>query len=749
MTRPVVAAALLCACLSAQAPSSQVFRSAVDVIAIDVQVVDRSGVPVVGLGPDRFEVSIDGRRRRVVSATFVSEQTLVTGDDPTAALATAAPPPGLTTPGGRVVILAIDAGSFEPAAANGAARAARSLIDQLRPDDRIGLFTFPLGPKVEPTLDRGAIFSALRSVMGQRDSSPEVEFHLRPSELLDLGQWAELQLGPGNELAVKICGENLNDPEVMRCRARLSFTVRSSTMAAEGEAQAALGMLDSLFTSLGPVPGRKTVVLVSAGRLASDLPGTRPNLDDLSMRLGKAAAMANAATYTLFVDQSWLDQYRAETRKPNVSVTNLARDGMVLGRWLDQFSGSAGGSLLRVTAGDGTTAFRRIAVEMSAYYLLGVEPAETDRDGRTHQIQVKVAQRNANVRGRWWVVVPRRVPAVTAPTAPAAAPAAGPPPAAGPAPVQPLSRPAPSERIVRLTSAYDRADYVALYQAIAAEPALANVIREYRAAAPPWPGAPRRTAAFALELALGALVLPNGFATDEAMKLLVETSAAIRQPAPDDPFECGWHLTAVSGLQGMWLADLAETIVSRARQRCPREARFVLARGVIAAQRARSLLRRGATIAGASGLTDAMRLYESAMALPDVEHEARIRAAWLRIGEPARALAILDGVAHRSTDPAVGYFGHLVRGQTLRALGQAEAAAEAYRAALASWPGAQSARVALMTLQLSTGRHDDAFQLSEAIQSAGDDQADPWWTYDQGDFRLFRALRGVLREVVK
>ncbi len=380
------------------------------------------------------------------------------------------------------MILAIDAGSFEAAAANSVAMAARSLLEQLRPADRVGLFTFPLGPKIDPTLDRGAILHALTSVVGQRDTAPDVEFHLRPSELLDLGQWAELQMGPGNELAAKICGENLNDSDVLQCRGRLSVTVRGRTMLAEGEASAALGVLESLFSALSTVSGRKTVVLVSAGRLASDVPGTRPNLDDLSMRLGKAAAMANTAVYTMFVDQSWLDQYRAETRKANVTLTNISRDSAVLGRWLDVFSGTAGGSLLRVAAGDGTGVFKRIATEMSAYYLLGVEPAESDRDGRAHQIQVKVNQRDAHVRGRWWVVVPRRPSASTPPASAGAAPTA--PTAAAPvALVEPQRRPAP-ERVARLTAAYERTDYAAVYLAIRTEPALANVIREFRSSDP-------------------------------------------------------------------------------------------------------------------------------------------------------------------------------------------------------------------------------------------------------------------------
>ena len=43
-------------------------RVAVDVVAVDVQVIDRAGRPVPDLGPEKFSVTINGRRRRVVSA---------------------------------------------------------------------------------------------------------------------------------------------------------------------------------------------------------------------------------------------------------------------------------------------------------------------------------------------------------------------------------------------------------------------------------------------------------------------------------------------------------------------------------------------------------------------------------------------------------------------------------------------------------------------------------------------------------
>ena len=52
----------------AQEPKPGPIRVAVEVVAVDVQVLDRAGQPVPNLGPDKFTVTINGRRRRVISA---------------------------------------------------------------------------------------------------------------------------------------------------------------------------------------------------------------------------------------------------------------------------------------------------------------------------------------------------------------------------------------------------------------------------------------------------------------------------------------------------------------------------------------------------------------------------------------------------------------------------------------------------------------------------------------------------------
>ena len=73
----LLGAATLCAAGQQPAATQKptpTFRSSLDVIAVDVQVVDRSGVPVAGLGPEKFDVTINGRRRRVLSAELIESR---------------------------------------------------------------------------------------------------------------------------------------------------------------------------------------------------------------------------------------------------------------------------------------------------------------------------------------------------------------------------------------------------------------------------------------------------------------------------------------------------------------------------------------------------------------------------------------------------------------------------------------------------------------------------------------------------
>jgi hypothetical protein len=156
------------------------FRTGVDLIAVDVQVIDRDGHPIADLGPDKFEVTINGRRRRVVTAELIRPDTALT-PQPAAAPGSA---PGPQRPA-RVIVLAVDCLSFRPAAARFVMQAARQFIDGLAPTDLLGLVAYPIGPKIDPTTDHAAVSVALGSIVGQGEADTS-QFHLRASEIVDL-----------------------------------------------------------------------------------------------------------------------------------------------------------------------------------------------------------------------------------------------------------------------------------------------------------------------------------------------------------------------------------------------------------------------------------------------------------------------------------------------------------------------------------------------------------------------------------
>ena len=105
----------------------------------------------------------------------------------------------------------------------------------------------------------------------------------------------------------------------------------------------------------------------------------------------------------------------------------------------------------------------------------------------------------------------------------AAAPTAAPPRRVVPAEVQSLA------------DTFDRGNYDAMQRALARSNDLANTLRAFRMSDSPWPDDPKRTAVFALEMALAGLRSDNVFAREEGGRLLAEYHTRVRQPAGRTP----------------------------------------------------------------------------------------------------------------------------------------------------------------------------------------------------------------------
>jgi tetratricopeptide (TPR) repeat protein len=299
--------------------------------------------------------------------------------------------------------------------------------------------------------------------------------------------------------------------------------------------------------------------------------------------------------------------------------------------------------------------------------------------------------------------------------------------------------------VVALADVFDRGNAQAFEKALTESRDLANAIRGLRQADSPWPEDRRRTAVFALELGLAGLRSDNRDARDEGGRLLAEYQVRVREPGGADAFECWWLVTETTALEGFFMPDNALQFVSRALQRCPSNARLNLAHALVSEQQ----WIQGRAMAAQEH--EILNRYEQAMKFPETETEARVRAARFLygLGQFDRGLAMLDGIKQPPSDLELRYFASLVRGQVLRASGRLDEAGDAYRAALAAWPGAQSSQVALMTLSLGRGNREEAGALAEAIQMAPVDQYDPWWTYWLGDFRAYPAVLEKLRELAR
>jgi len=398
------------AALSVAAVSARqtVFRSTVDVIAVDVQVVDADGNPIGRIGPESFQVSINGQRRKVVSAQFIGQQPA--SDDP----AEPRPPGGR----GRTFVLAIDAGSFEVGAERAPIEGGQAFVQHLDASDRVGLFVYPSGTQIAPTTQRAPVTITLGRVTGQKDPI-RTHYNLRPWEIVDIttqmsnpnsfltaarnAQSPAVDGGTAIELDPVLKIQSRECPEDPDCPAKIYAEGIQLATQLERQVMTSLAGLEALLRALENIPGRKAVVLVSAGLLVSDRPAGRPDVGDIARGMGQTAARANATVYTVHIDTT-PGVGPASQKAPGSS--ELARDRALYGNWLNDFSQSAGGRLIYVPVGTANFAFDRILRETSAYYLLGVEPAPEDRDGRPRKLEVKVKRRGAGVRSRQWVVVP-------------------------------------------------------------------------------------------------------------------------------------------------------------------------------------------------------------------------------------------------------------------------------------------------------------------------------------------------------
>jgi VWFA-related protein len=360
------------------------FRAGVELVMVDVGVSDERGRPVSDLLAPDFVVKIDGEVRRVVSAEHVRidveaakkqaeeekfSETFFTSN--------------LTPPNGRMIVIAVDQSNIRPGAARPLLMTAAKFLDRLSPVDKIAFVSFPQpGEAVDFTTDHARIRHAMTRVTGVQ---------ARHKGRFNIGLWeAKMIVDNRDEITrrsvvTRECSF-LQGVDLERCERDIELEAGDIITAQRLDTAMALRGLQDLLANLASVEGPKTLILLSEGLVLDSIGG---DLDEIVRLAGVGRVSINVLLMDVprfEVTQSQLPPSASEDRQMQV-------------QGLESLAGLSRGALFRVV-GTGEAIFDRLASEMSAYYLLGVEQALRDRDGKRHRIDVEVRRRNVTVRSR-------------------------------------------------------------------------------------------------------------------------------------------------------------------------------------------------------------------------------------------------------------------------------------------------------------------------------------------------------------
>jgi tetratricopeptide (TPR) repeat protein len=257
----------------------------------------------------------------------------------------------------------------------------------------------------------------------------------------------------------------------------------------------------------------------------------------------------------------------------------------------------------------------------------------------------------------------------------------------------------------------------------------------------------------------GECIQPPNVLYWKAPPLLIEWGCALlRQRATPASIERWWQLAALAvaqrsedsaflvgdtkigrGIAAGEIVNVQQEIkhLEHVRERFPKEMRFLLAEGI-----ARDV----------DWMDDAEKAYRAVQGDPDVggEGSMRLGAMQLRQRKMDEAMKSFERAERLTRDPYVIFLARYFSAQAFERAGRSEEAEEAYRAAAAAVPHAQSATIALASLAMRDGRRAEAQHLVAGMLAASPRPLDPWRAYVHADDRFWPQLIGRLRaEILK
>jgi VWFA-related protein len=426
--------------LSGQDRSQPSFPTQAEGITVDVVVLDKAGQPVTDLTRDDFTLLDGGRPQPIVAfeARRIAAGRAARDAREAGAAADAIAERVVSNVGsqrGRVLVVVVDdLGLTAPVAQQVGPALARWIREQAEPTDEITIQTTSgdIWWSAEVGSGRADLVAVLDRLRGKRALPPSTEWvsdveAYQIAMLGSHGEAAELDSSKGDQLSITKRAEEPSPPPRMGLsdsvldrvatrflEAKSCYLVRSprpamfqcktaATMRAEEvygqwtrRAGALLGLVKRVSADLAPLPGRKSVLIVTDELLRDvSLEGQFRDVVTAAQRGNTAVYFSRASGLTgpgLYTAAGGGNAHPSDVATLGVEEMQVAVGGG------DHLADETGGASI-TTSNDLAAGLDRMARDGSAYYLLGYQPQRAP-DGKWHRLEVKVRREGLEVRAR-------------------------------------------------------------------------------------------------------------------------------------------------------------------------------------------------------------------------------------------------------------------------------------------------------------------------------------------------------------
>jgi len=402
-------------------------------VLIDVTVLDKDGRPVTDLTAADFEVSEDGKRQQILSATLMRGGVPERISANAAANTSSAPATGAAAAGAAArpptpTVTAILFDSLSADARPFALRAAAGFVSTLTtPNEYGGIFQSGLSlTTVQPFTNRTDVLRVALDRVGQTATSNlSVDEERKRASVRTQGLDPSTPVTPGAEYGrgwttlgeydQRLYGGPNTPPDSEKLLTQMILRMEEGyrRFLSEEEGEASLSGLRSAIAALAPLPGRKSILYFT-----EELPVTSRLKSHFDTLIG-AANRFNVTIYPVDAAGLRIHSKEAETGR-NVNVAGGQGVGDVRrgdGAWtrdlenqeqvltsrpaavLGRLANETGGFMIDNT-NDLGKGVARMQVERTTYYLLGYQPTNAALDGKFRKVTVKITHGKYTVRAR-------------------------------------------------------------------------------------------------------------------------------------------------------------------------------------------------------------------------------------------------------------------------------------------------------------------------------------------------------------